>query len=144
MGFQVSRYHGIIWDIMRLYGTTDAFFNVQTQFFCQDEEERPRPEFAAKAPYLEKNPITGVREPAFPKAVRSDYFLYILVSQLQKSNFQFLRFEQDHSTQIAENCSGKWTHHADGENSSSIKIIEIIMLMLSPTERLRIIRLIFI
>ena len=36
----------------------------------QDEEERPRPEFAAKAPYLEKNPITGVREPAFPKAVR--------------------------------------------------------------------------
>ena len=40
----------------------------------QDEEERPRPEFAAKAPYLEKNPITGVREPAFPKAVRSDYF----------------------------------------------------------------------
>ena len=32
MGFQVSRYHGIIWDIMRLYGTTDAFFNVQTHF----------------------------------------------------------------------------------------------------------------
>ena len=28
----------------------------------QDEEERPRPEFAAKAPYLEKNPITGVSE----------------------------------------------------------------------------------
>jgi len=36
----------------------------------QDEEERPRPEFAANAPYLEKNPITGIREPAFPKAVR--------------------------------------------------------------------------
>ena len=32
----------------------------------QEEEERPRPDFAAKAPYLEKNPITGVREPAFP------------------------------------------------------------------------------
>ena len=27
----------------------------------QEEEERPRPDFAAKAPYLEKNPITGVR-----------------------------------------------------------------------------------
>ena len=39
-------------------------------FTLQDEEERPRPEFAAKAPYLEKNPITGVREPAFPQAVR--------------------------------------------------------------------------
>ena len=36
----------------------------------QDEEERPRPEFAANAPYLEKNPITGIREPSFPKAVR--------------------------------------------------------------------------
>ena len=36
----------------------------------QDEEERPRPDFAAKAPYLEKNPITGIREPAFPKAIR--------------------------------------------------------------------------
>ena len=28
----------------------------------QEEEERPRPDFAAKAPYLEKNPITGVRK----------------------------------------------------------------------------------
>jgi anoctamin-7 len=36
----------------------------------QDEKERPRPEFAANAPYLEKNPITGIREPSFPKAVR--------------------------------------------------------------------------
>ena len=38
--------------------------------FAQDEEERPRPEFAAKAPYTEKNPITGVREPYFPKSAR--------------------------------------------------------------------------
>ena len=37
---------------------------------CKDEEERPRPEFAANAPYLEKNPITGIKEPSFPKAVR--------------------------------------------------------------------------
>merc|ERR1719331_613023 len=36
----------------------------------QDEEERPRPEFAAKAPYTEKTPITGVREPYFPKSAR--------------------------------------------------------------------------
>jgi len=36
----------------------------------QEEDERPRPEFAANAPYLEKNPITGVREPSFPKEVR--------------------------------------------------------------------------
>ena len=29
----------------------------------QEEDERPRPDFAAKAPYLEKNPITGIKEP---------------------------------------------------------------------------------
>jgi len=26
----------------------------------QEEEERPRPDFAAKAPYLEKNPVTFI------------------------------------------------------------------------------------
>merc|ERR1719336_400732 len=36
----------------------------------QEEDEKPRPEFAANAPYLEENPITGVREPSFPKEVR--------------------------------------------------------------------------
>ncbi|XP_063869626.1 anoctamin-7-like isoform X3 [Scylla paramamosain] len=37
----------------------------------QEEEERPRPEFAAKAPCRERNPITGVREPSFPKSIRT-------------------------------------------------------------------------
>lgn len=36
----------------------------------QDEEERPRPEFAAMAPKMEQNPITGVKEPYFPKRDR--------------------------------------------------------------------------
>jgi len=36
----------------------------------QEEEERPRPAFAAKAPFLEKNPITGVKEPSFPQSKR--------------------------------------------------------------------------
>lgn len=36
----------------------------------QEEDERPRAQFAANAPYLEKNPITGIREPSFPAAVR--------------------------------------------------------------------------
>ena len=35
-----------------------------------EEDEKPRPHFAANAPYLEKNPITGIREPAFPAQVR--------------------------------------------------------------------------
>ncbi|XP_046389365.1 anoctamin-7-like [Ischnura elegans] len=36
----------------------------------QEEEQRPRPEFAARAPFLERNPITGVREPSFPSRLR--------------------------------------------------------------------------
>jgi anoctamin-7 len=37
----------------------------------QDEEERPRPEFAARAPFLERNPVTGIREPSFPSSLRN-------------------------------------------------------------------------
>ncbi|XP_043227614.1 anoctamin-7-like [Amphibalanus amphitrite] len=36
----------------------------------QEEEERPRPDFAARAPAYGKNPITGQREPTFPHGVR--------------------------------------------------------------------------
>ncbi|XP_014675460.1 PREDICTED: anoctamin-7-like [Priapulus caudatus] len=36
----------------------------------EEEEERPRPEFAARAPFMEKNPITGVKEPHFPSRTR--------------------------------------------------------------------------
>ena len=36
----------------------------------QEDEERPRPEFVAKAPHQEKNPITGIKEPSFPKEQR--------------------------------------------------------------------------
>nr|XP_008175684.1 anoctamin-7-like isoform X1 [Chrysemys picta bellii] len=36
----------------------------------QEEEERPRPEFAAMAPRMEQNPITGLKEPYFPKRDR--------------------------------------------------------------------------
>ncbi|KAJ4430987.1 hypothetical protein ANN_19580, partial [Periplaneta americana] len=37
----------------------------------QEEEERPRPEFAARAPFLERNPVTGIREPSFPSSLRN-------------------------------------------------------------------------
>ncbi|KAL7635519.1 UNVERIFIED_CONTAM: hypothetical protein RMT77_014588 [Armadillidium vulgare] len=37
----------------------------------QEEEERPRPEFAAKAPHHERNPVTGVKEPYFPRIIRT-------------------------------------------------------------------------
>ncbi|XP_069805178.1 anoctamin-7 [Dendropsophus ebraccatus] len=36
----------------------------------QEDEERPRPEFAAMAPQMEQNPITGVKEPYFPERDR--------------------------------------------------------------------------
>ncbi|KAL1139842.1 hypothetical protein AAG570_006819 [Ranatra chinensis] len=37
----------------------------------QDEVERPRPEFAARAPFSERNPVTGVQEPSFPRTLRN-------------------------------------------------------------------------
>uniref|UniRef100_A0A8D8VQN5 Anoctamin n=2 Tax=Cacopsylla melanoneura TaxID=428564 RepID=A0A8D8VQN5_9HEMI len=36
----------------------------------KDEMERPRPEFAARAPFQKINPVTGVNEPSFPKSLR--------------------------------------------------------------------------
>lgn len=36
----------------------------------EEEEERPRPEYAAMAPAFEKNPVTGIREPYFPSRDR--------------------------------------------------------------------------
>uniref|UniRef100_A0AAY4BCP9 Anoctamin n=1 Tax=Denticeps clupeoides TaxID=299321 RepID=A0AAY4BCP9_9TELE len=36
----------------------------------QEVEERPRPEFAAMAPAMEHNPVTGVKEPYFPEKAR--------------------------------------------------------------------------
>ena len=36
-----------------------------------EEEERSRPEYNARAPTLEVNPITGVLEPHFPPAQRT-------------------------------------------------------------------------
>nr|XP_028597214.1 anoctamin-7-like isoform X2 [Podarcis muralis] len=36
----------------------------------QEDEERPRPEFAAMAPRMEQNPVTGVKEPYFPERDR--------------------------------------------------------------------------
>ncbi|XP_043917785.1 anoctamin-7-like isoform X2 [Protopterus annectens] len=36
----------------------------------EEEEERPRPEFAAMAPLMEQNPITGIKEPYFPEKDR--------------------------------------------------------------------------
>lgn len=43
------------------------------QWDCTDfqgEEEKPRAEYAAKAPFIAINPVTGVKEPMFPKRKR--------------------------------------------------------------------------
>ena len=34
------------------------------------EQERPQPEYAAMAPTMERNPITGLKEPYFPEKQR--------------------------------------------------------------------------
>ncbi|XP_071805563.1 anoctamin-7-like isoform X2 [Asterias amurensis] len=41
----------------------------------EEDEERPRPQFAAKAPMMEKNPITGIMEPYFPEDIRKKRWL---------------------------------------------------------------------
>lgn len=43
-------------------------FTTYTYIFktCFTLQERPRPEYVARAPTYEKNPITGVKEPYFP------------------------------------------------------------------------------
>ncbi|KAG8142257.1 hypothetical protein E2320_006193 [Naja naja] len=43
-----------------------VFFSIFMSFWA----ERPRPEFAAMAPCLEQNPITGLKEPHFPEQDR--------------------------------------------------------------------------
>ena len=43
------------------------------QWDCTDfqgEEERPRAEYAAKAPFIAVNPVTGIKEPMFPEGKR--------------------------------------------------------------------------
>uniref|UniRef100_H3CZZ3 Anoctamin n=1 Tax=Tetraodon nigroviridis TaxID=99883 RepID=H3CZZ3_TETNG len=40
-----------------------------------EEEERPRPEFAAMATTMEPNPVTGVKEPYFPEKTRMSRML---------------------------------------------------------------------
>ncbi|PIK58314.1 putative anoctamin-7 isoform X3, partial [Apostichopus japonicus] len=53
----------------------------------EDEEERPRPQFAAQAPLLEKNPITGILEPYFPEDMRKRRWLTgigVLVGMVKK------------------------------------------------------------
>ena len=64
-----------------------------------EEDERPRPQFAANAPYLEKNPITGIREPAFPAQVRlrrvaagGGLILVMVTSRNCKSKILSLKF----------------------------------------------------
>ncbi|XP_041480782.1 anoctamin-7-like isoform X2 [Lytechinus variegatus] len=41
----------------------------------EEEEERPRPQFAAQAPAMEENPITGVMEPYFPEDIKKRRWL---------------------------------------------------------------------
>lgn len=66
---------------------------------CQDfheEEERPRPEFAAKAPHQETNPVTGVREPSFPRVIRTKRIfvgigvIFVMVSPYFYSALNFI------------------------------------------------------
>lgn len=74
-----------VWNLVRSY-STNLILVVKDQVCAkrkleQDEstepavltvspQERPRPEFAAMAPTMEQNPVTGVKEPYFPEKTR--------------------------------------------------------------------------
>ncbi|RWS19369.1 anoctamin-7-like protein, partial [Leptotrombidium deliense] len=45
----------------------------------EEEEEKPRPEFAARAPLIERNSVTGLREPSFPAGIRTQRMLAVLI-----------------------------------------------------------------
>ncbi|KAG1673585.1 Anoctamin-7 [Nymphon striatum] len=94
----------------------------------EEEEERPRPDFAAKAPLVERNPITGIKEPSFPLTVRLKRMaagvgvIFLMVANynnnksrhglsnnkkidLDKLNNHFLRFEDNNKHQIPQTCT---------------------------------------
>ena len=56
----------------------------------EEEEERPRPEYCAKAPTYEKNPVTGVKEPHFPPRKRLPRILSGVAVILIMVNLLFL------------------------------------------------------
>ena len=41
-------------------------FNSENHGMFYWQQERPRPEYTARCPTMERNPVTGVREPHFP------------------------------------------------------------------------------
>jgi len=52
--------------IIKQEHTNSIYFKTRAVF-----QERPRPTFAALAPAVERNPITGLLEPYFPQEKRS-------------------------------------------------------------------------
>ena len=64
----------------------------------QEEDEKPRPEFAANAPYLEENPITGVS------------FVVIVLVDFGSGARAFL----PQRSEVATNRSWKWSYPSHG------------------------------
>lgn len=63
-----------LWSVFFLEYWKRHSFSLAHYWDCLDmdaEEERARPQFAARAPHVERNPVTGIREPSFPKKART-------------------------------------------------------------------------
>ena len=67
----------------------------------QEEDEKPRPEFAANAPYLEENPITGVS------------FVVIVLVDFGSGARAFL----SQRSEVSTNRSRQWAHPPHGKTS---------------------------
>ncbi len=56
----------------------------------ESEEERPRPTFAALAPTVERNPVTGILEPHFPDDKRKPRLfsgIFIIITMVSRLLF---------------------------------------------------------
>ena len=61
-----------LWTVsfLKLWKRKSAILAHDWSCIDDTEIETPRPEFIAKAPYREKNRITGKEEPSFPRILR--------------------------------------------------------------------------
>ena len=70
-------------------------------------QERPRPEFAAMAPAMEENPVTGVKEPYFPEKARLSRMLTgsMVIVIMVRHSVQLLPKRASHVRQVCQSVT---------------------------------------
>jgi hypothetical protein len=98
----------------------------------QEEEQRPRPEFAARAPFLERNPVTGIREPSFPSSLRNKRvaagigIIFLMVNQsvlMSITPHDLCRPARAWSLQLLSDVSLRRSHWSSSSSLQSSSIV---------------------